>query len=157
MFNMEATMGSHYNGTEEEIRALNTYLKLMRAAESVNSRLNPILTEAGLTISQFGVLEALYHLGPLCQSELSKKILKSNGNITMVIDNLEKQELVKRKRDAEDRRLVTVHLTEKGSNLVREVLPRQVAAIVKEMSILTKFEQEGLGMLCRKLGLKEKE
>lgn len=150
-------MGSHYNGTEQEIRALNTYLKLMRAAESMNSRLNPLLTEAGLTISQFGVLEALYHLGPLCQSELSKKILKSNGNITMVIDNLEKQDLVKRKRDTEDRRLVTVHLTEKGSTLVSEVLPRQVAAIVKEMNILTKFEQEGLGMLCRKLGLKEKE
>ena len=149
-------MGTHYKGTEEEVRVLNTYIKLMRAVESVSSRLSPCLAAAGLTISQFGSLEALYHLGPLCQCDLSKKLLKSSGNITMVIDNLEKRGLVQRKRETEDRRFVTVHLTEAGHRLISEIFPRHVAAIVDEMSILTASEQEELGRLCRILGRKER-
>ena len=70
--------------------ALNTYTKLMRAAESVTGRISRVMTAAGLTISQFGVLEALQHKGPLCQKDIAAKILKSSGNITLVIDNLEK-------------------------------------------------------------------
>lgn len=71
--------------------ALSTYTKLVRAAESVTSRTSRLMTEAGLTLSQFGVLEALYHKGPLCQRDIAAKILKSTGNITLVIDNLEKE------------------------------------------------------------------
>ena len=69
--------------------ALNTYTKLMRAAESVTNRVNRFMSAANLTISQFDVLEALYHKGPLCQRDIAAKILKSTGNITLVIDNLE--------------------------------------------------------------------
>jgi MarR family 2-MHQ and catechol resistance regulon transcriptional repressor len=68
--------------------ALNTYTKLMRAAETVTGRVGRTMTAAGLTISQFGVLEALHHKGPLCQRDIAAKILKSTGNITLVIDNL---------------------------------------------------------------------
>ena len=93
-------------------RALNTYTKLMRAAESVTGRVHRVLAAPRLTISQFGVLEALYHKGPLCQRDIAAKILKSTGNITLVIDNLEKQGLVKRERTSEDRRYLTVKLTE---------------------------------------------
>ncbi|MFB3040304.1 MAG: MarR family winged helix-turn-helix transcriptional regulator, partial [Candidatus Poribacteria bacterium] len=125
-------MGTHYKGTEEEIRALNTYIKLMRAVESLTLRLNSHLASARLTISQFGALEALFHLGPLCQRELSEKLLKSSGNITMVVDNLEKRGLVERKREGEDRRYVTVHLTDEGRRLISEIFPAHVAAIVEE-------------------------
>src|SRR5512137_147164 len=88
----------------ETYRALNTFTKLMRAAESVTSRVHRVLAAPKLTISQFGVLEALYHKGPLCQKDIAAKILKSTGNITLVIDNLEKNGLVRRERDSEDRR-----------------------------------------------------
>jgi MarR family 2-MHQ and catechol resistance regulon transcriptional repressor len=108
-------------------------------------------------MSQFGTLEALLHLGPLCQCDLSKKLLKSSGNVTMVVDNLEKRGLVERQREGEDRRFVTVHLTEEGRRLISEIFPDHVTAIVDEMSILTGPEQEELGRLCRKLGLREKE
>jgi MarR family 2-MHQ and catechol resistance regulon transcriptional repressor len=148
-------MGTHYKGTQREIRALDTYIKVMRAADSVSARLSPRLAAAGLTMSQLGALEALYHLGPLCQCDLANKLLKTSGNITMVIDNLERLGLVRRRREGRDRRFVTVHLTEKGRRVIREIFPRHVAAIVEEMSILTKAEQEELGRLCRKLGLKE--
>jgi len=133
--------------------ALNTYTKLMRAAESVTNRVSRIMTGAGLTISQFGVLEALHHKGPLCQRDIAAKILKSTGNITLVIDNLEKSGLVRRERDSEDRRFFAVHLTEKGAALIARVFADVEAAIVANMAVLTGDEQETLGGLCKKLGL----
>jgi len=135
-------------------RALNTYTKLMRAAESVTSRTSRPMLAADLTISQFGVLEALYHKGPLCQRDIAAKILKSTGNITMVIDNLEKRGLVRRERDSRDRRYLTVHLTDSGTELIAQVFVAVEASIVVEMSSLSGDEQELLGALCKRLGLK---
>ncbi|HZV82452.1 MAG TPA: MarR family winged helix-turn-helix transcriptional regulator [Geobacteraceae bacterium] len=135
--------------------ALNSYTKLMRAAESVTSRTSRQMAAADLTISQFGVLEALLHKGPLCQRDIAAKILKSTGNITMVIDNLEKRGLVRRERDTEDRRYLTVHLTDAGSALIVKVFADVEAAIVAEMGTLTGDELKQLGMLCKKLGLKK--
>ena len=135
-------------------RALNTYTKLMRAAESVTTRVHRVLTAPKLTISQFGVLEALYHKGPLCQKDIAVKILKSTGNITLVIDNLEKTGLVRRERDCEDRRYVTIHLTEAGLKLITTVFTDVEASIVTEMASLSESEQEALGDLCKKLGIK---
>jgi MarR family 2-MHQ and catechol resistance regulon transcriptional repressor len=107
-----------------------------------------------LTISQFGVLEALYHKGPLCQRDIGSKILKSSGNITMVIDNLERQNLVSRIRDEKDRRYFTINLTESGTDLIATVFADVEAAIVTEMASLEEGEQELLGQLCKKLGMK---
>ncbi len=135
--------------------ALNSYTKLMRAADSVTARVGRTMSAAGLTISQFGVLEALHHKGPLCQRDIAAKILKSTGNITLVIDNLEKQGLVKRERTSQDRRYLTVSLTEQGEALIGDVFARVEAAIIAEMDALTADEQKELGQLCKKLGLRE--
>jgi len=145
-------MGTHYRGSKEEMRALDAYIKLMRAAESVAGSRGPMLAEEGLTLTQFGVLEALYHLGPLPHCELGRKLLKSGGNITVVVDNLEKRGLVSRKRHDEDRRLVTVHLTSAGRRLIAGVFPLHVEAIVQDMGALTASEQETLSRLCRRVG-----
>ena len=147
-------MPTHWKGTEEEIRVLNAFIKLNRAVDSLHLRLNQKGTLQEVTSSQFAVLEVLYHLGSLCQGEISAKILKSTGNMTMVIDNLEKHGYVRRRRDTEDRRMVHIELTEAGKNKIEEILPGHVAAIMEEMSSLTPKEQETLGELARKLGLK---
>lgn len=135
--------------------ALNIYTKLMRASESVTSRVSPNMAAAGLTISQFGVLEALHHKGPLCQRDIAAKILKSSGNMTLVIDNLEKLGLVKRERINQDRRYLTIRLTEQGQAHIRSVFARVEAAIIEEMGVLTEDEQKQLGQLCKKLGLQK--
>lgn len=139
--------------TKAEVRALKAYVKLLRAAESVSTRVHRPLAEINLSVSQFGVLEALFHLGPLSQVDIAKKILKSTGNITMVIDNLEKRGLVRRERSSEDRRYFTVHLTIEGRKLISSIFPAQTARIMAEMGILTIPEQEELGRLCKKVGL----
>lgn len=145
-------MSTHYSGTPEEERALDAFIKLTRATGSVTSRLEQSGVRGPLTESQFGVLETLLHLGPLCQGTLGSKLLKSSGNMTLVIDNLEKQDLVRRERNPEDRRQIFIHLTDKGQRLIEEVFPTQLNAIVDEFSVLTAEEQELLGTLLRKLG-----
>jgi len=147
-------MQQRYEGSTNESRALKTYAKLMRAAESVTARVHRHLSSTGLTISQFAVLEALYHLGPMSQREIGAKILRSSGNITMVIDNLERAELVRRERDLADRRFFIVHLTAKGADLIHKIFPPHAAIIAKDLSVLTAAEQNTLGRLCKKLGRK---
>lgn len=146
---------THYKGTRDEVRALGAFVKLVRAAESVTARAHRHLIDAGLTVSQFGVLEALFHVGPLSQSEIAKKVLKSTGNITMVIDNLERRGLVKRERQTDDRRYYIVQLTDEGRKLIGSIFPRHAAKIMEEMRVLSSAEQAALGNLCRKLGLRQ--
>jgi len=146
-------MGTHFRGSKKEVRALNTYLKLIRAADTLSSRINKHLADAGLTSSQFNILDALYHLGTLSQKELGEKLLKSGGNITMVIDNLEKRKLVKRQRGEKDRRVFLITLTAKGVSLVEKILMQQVNKIKNEVNVLSKNEQNELQRLCKKIGV----
>ena len=147
-------MGTHHKGSEDEIQALNSYIKLMRASQSVSVRIHRHMSEHGLTAGRLGVLDALYHLGPLSQLDLARKNLVSAGNITMVVDNLEKRRLVKRERQSQDRRIVKVRLTQEGRALFSEIFPKHVKIIVDEMGALSFTEQGDLASLCRKLGLK---
>lgn len=145
-------MGTRYRGTREETRALNAFINLTRASESLIASQGQRLSKEDLTVTQWGVLEALYHLGSMSQTDLGTKLLKSGGNITMVVNNLEKRSLVQRKRDKGDRRCLRIHLTAKGGRLVARVLPRHVAGIVDDLSRLSAGEQEELRRVCRKLG-----
>lgn len=150
-------MGTHYPGSAEERRALDAYIKLTRASTAVEKAINRHLADADLTISQFGVLEALHHLGPLQLGQLADKILKSGGNLTLVVDNLCKRGLVERGRDPADRRVVIVHLTERGRELIGALFPRHVTRVVEAFGTLEPGEQETLGRLCRTLGLAQRD
>ena len=145
-------MPTHHQGSPEEIRALNAFIKLTRATDSLTARLLRRGTLEDLTIRQFGVLESLYHLGPMRQGEICTKLLKSGGNITLVVDNLKKRDLVRRERNEDDRRVVIVSLTDAGRELIERIFPNHLADIVEEMRILTADEQETLGQICRILG-----
>ena len=133
-------------------QALATYVKLARAADTVTACAHAHLGGHNLTISQFGVLEALLHKGPLCQRALAQKLLKSGGNMTTVVDNLEKRGLVRRQRGEADRRFSTVHLTDEGRELIERIFPAHAQGIAELFSVLTPEEQTQLGNLCRKLG-----
>jgi MarR family transcriptional regulator, 2-MHQ and catechol-resistance regulon repressor len=138
---------------QEDRKTLSAYIKLLRAADTISARVHLHLSGARLSSSQFGVLEALMHLGPLHQNELGRKLLKSSGNITMVVDHLEQRGLVERERDMEDRRRVTVALTPAGRKLIGLVFPRHIEAVKTAMAPLSAEEQDELAALWRKLGL----
>jgi MarR family 2-MHQ and catechol resistance regulon transcriptional repressor len=136
----------------QERLALNSYVKLMRAANSARNVAARHLGDTGLTLTQFAVLEALYHLGSMSLTDIAQKVLTTGGNLTMVVGNLEKQGLAKRQRCPEDRRMLIVVLTAKGKALIRGLFPHHAAAIVDFMNTLSPDEQKSLGDLCRKLG-----
>jgi MarR family 2-MHQ and catechol resistance regulon transcriptional repressor len=146
-------MGTRHQGTAAEIAALNAYIKLQRAAEAVAGRVHALLPPE-LTSSQFGVLEALHHIGPLCQGELAEKLLKSNANLTLVVDNLEKSGLVARARDPADRRFVVVKLTDRGQRLIARLFPRIARQVADELKLLSPAELDELGRLCKRVGLR---
>lgn len=148
-------MPTHYEGSKEQVSTLNTFIKLMRATESLNQRLIRHLSEADLTISQFGILEALLHLGSQNQKELGQKLLKSGGNITLVIDNLEKSGYVSRKKDPNDRRALIVDLTVQGKSYIEDFFPKHLEKITEEFSVLDDREKEELGRICKKIGMKK--
>jgi MarR family 2-MHQ and catechol resistance regulon transcriptional repressor len=146
-------MPSRYNGTPDEVLALNTLIKLNRSVNALSSHLIPLIhKDFGITESQFAVLEALYHLGPLSQGQLCQKILRSGSNLTTVVDNLERNNLVRRERDVEDRRVQIVTLTAQGKEVIEAALPEHIARVSQVMSVLTADEQAELGRICLKLG-----
>lgn len=145
-------MPSHFKGSEEQVRALSAFINLARGSDSLMRRLAAKLEPLEVTLGQFAVLEALYHLGPMCQKTLGEKLLRSGGNITLVVNNLTKQGWVRRQQQADDHRMMQIHLTPRGRALIARVVPQHVEAIVKEMSALDPEEQEALRRICRKLG-----
>jgi MarR family transcriptional regulator, 2-MHQ and catechol-resistance regulon repressor len=145
-------MPTHYDGNEREKRALNAYITLMRASDACFAVLERELGPHELSSTRLGVLEALLHLGPLCQGELSQKLLRTGASTTSVVAGLEKRGLVVRQRTSEDRRFVRVALTSKGRKLIEGVFPGHVQSICRVLGTLTGEEQEELRRLCRKLG-----
>lgn len=131
--------------------ALGTFVKLVRCTNSITTDVHDHLSNT-LTISQFGILEALYHLGPMSQKDLATKILKSAGNITTVINNLERSGLVSRNTNATDKRLYSVKLTDKGNALIASLFPRHAEIIAERFANLDEKEQITLGTLLKKLG-----
>ena len=145
-------MPTRYSGTEEEVRALNAYINLMRASQSVYAKVERSLGLQGFTVSQFGILEALFHVGPMCQKDLAKKVLKTEGNLTTVITTMEKRGLVKREVQENDRRYITVTLTPKGRSLISDMFPIHVMGVARMFRCLSLEEQESLRGICRTLG-----
>jgi MarR family 2-MHQ and catechol resistance regulon transcriptional repressor len=133
-------------------RALSMWVKLARAYAVFSKRSTAHIRSFGLTEGQFGALEALGHKGPLTLGELCQKQLVSGGNMTVVIDNLEKEGLVRRVRGNGDRRVITVHLTGKGRELFNRTFGRHAEFIAELASVLTKQEQEQAGSVLKKLG-----
>jgi MarR family transcriptional regulator, 2-MHQ and catechol-resistance regulon repressor len=89
----------------------------------------------------------------MSQKDLGIKLLRSGGNITMVLDNLEKKNLIQRRKDISDRRFYRIHLTESGHELIQKIFPKHVDQIHRRFAILNHTEQQMFNQLCKKLGL----
>src|SRR5512141_2110283 len=132
--------------------ALATWVKLARAFAVFNHRTAEHIRTFGLTQPQFGAIEVLGHKGPLTLGELCKKRLVSGGNMTVVVDNLERDGLVERVRSTEDRRAIVVRLTPKGKSLFEKIFAQHADFVAHLASSLTQQEQAELGSLLKKLG-----
>ena len=138
--------------SEGQQRALGLWIALARCYSTYSKAVASTVQEHGLTLPQFGALEALYHLGPLSLGELAEKLLVTGGNVTYVIDRLENQGLVTRFRSEDDRRVVHAKLTETGRRLVARVFPEHAGHIEHLCRHLDADEQQELRRLLKRLG-----
>jgi MarR family transcriptional regulator, 2-MHQ and catechol-resistance regulon repressor len=132
--------------------ALSLWVKLARAHDTFAKKTYEDIRSYGLTTPQFGVLECLGHLGPMTLGDLCKKQLVSGGNMTVVVDNLEKEGLVGRTPSKDDRRAILVRLTPKGKKLFDDTFTKHAAFVANLAGVLTEKEQGELASLLKKLG-----
>lgn len=127
------------------------YVRLIRTADALHSAVSKGLANEGLTPSQFSTLKVLRLRGPQAQRDVAKYLLKTGGNVTVVVDNLEKQGYVTRIRDTEDRRMTFVKLTSKGEETFDRVYPGHLLRIRKVMEGLGDANLERLFHLLTRL------
>ena len=133
--------------------ALKLWVVLSRAHRAIEERASRDVAQHGLTLAEFGVLEALYHKGPLLLGEVQRKLLVSSGGVTYLVDRLERRGFVRRDACLEDRRARYAVLTDEGTAFVRRVFPEHAAAIREAVAGLDGEEQLVATRLIRKLGL----
>ncbi len=130
---------------------VHAYVQLVRSAESLHAGISRGLAIEGLSSSQFSAMKVLRIHGKLAQRDIAKHILKTCGNITILVDNLESMGLVIRDRDTKDRRISYVSLTDKGKETFDELYPGHIARILEGMSALSGEECRDLMRLLQKL------
>ncbi|WP_286183547.1 MarR family winged helix-turn-helix transcriptional regulator [Labrenzia sp. R4_1] len=116
--------------------------------------LTPAYAKIGLKLGEFDVLATLVRSGPpykLTPTELYRTTMMSSGGMTARLDKLEKAGLVERCPHPEDRRALTVCVTDKGLSLVKGMMPDYVEAQAAAVDGLSKDEQQQLGNLLQKL------
>jgi len=134
-------------------RALKLFVVLARASKAVNDRVHEHADLHNLTLTEFVILEALYHKGPLLLGDVQKKILLSSGGVTYTVDRLAEKGLVERRECETDRRARYAALTPKGEALIGRIFPDHAARIEETLSVLSAREQDAAISLLRKLGL----
>lgn len=132
--------------------ALNLHIALTRASQWVNAHTDRSIRSFGLTRTEFGVLELLYHKGSQPIQQIGGKVLMSSGNITYVVDKLVKRGFVRRNASKEDRRLIYAEITEEGSAFIQEAFPKHAEVIAEVVSGLSEEERRSAAELLKKLG-----
>lgn len=131
--------------------ALRLWIALARAHNAVQAHAADDAARHGLTLAEFGIVEALHHRGPMILGELQRRILVSSGGITYLVDRLERRGLVERRPAPEDRRARLAALTEAGTALVRGIFPAHAARIEQAVGGLDDEEKRVALRLLRRL------
>lgn len=140
-------------GDQEDVAAsLKLWITLARAKRWVAEQTRRHIEQSGLSPSEFGVLELLYHKGPLMIGEIGGRVLLSSGSMTYVVDKLEGRGLLRRQPSGDDRRAVVVELTREGSTMIGGIFPEHVQLVRRATAGLTLEEKRIAAALLRRLG-----
>ena len=132
---------------------VHVFLVLWKAARAVESYAQKSVVDLEIGGSDFAVLEALLHKGPLPVNEIGKKVLLTSGSITVAVDRLERKGLVERRAHGTDRRARIVHLTKEGRKLITRAYTQHAADLERLVSAsLTSRERAILIRLLKKIG-----
>jgi MarR family 2-MHQ and catechol resistance regulon transcriptional repressor len=147
-------MATDPNDTDsEQSAALKLWVVLSRAHDAVAEMAKHDVERGELSLTEFAVMEALFHKGDLSAGEVSKRVLLRSGSLTYVIDKLVERGLIKRRVREADRRRTYLQLTAPGTALMRRIWPGHAAVIELATSGLTLAEKRSAARLLKKMGL----
>ena len=152
---MTAKAGPQRAAASDDDRAatLQLVIALGRALQALERAVRPYLTASGLGLTEFAVLEVLYHKGPLPLGEIRDRILLTGASTTYVVKKLEERGFMRRRACAEDQRIVFGELTPKGRALIEEVFPGHVERLRHAMAGLSLSQKRDASRLLRALSL----
>ncbi|WP_420857192.1 MarR family winged helix-turn-helix transcriptional regulator [Vagococcus lutrae] len=130
---------------------LNLLIGTMRTSRYLEQQVKQDVKQYGLNMTEFAVLEFLYHKGRQPIQQISEKILIASSSTTYVIDQLGKKGLVNRALCQKDKRVTYAELTKKGTTLMATIFPKHAEKIMELFSVLTKSEQETLLEALKKI------
>lgn len=133
--------------------SLKLWVVLSRAHAAIQRQATADVSRHGLSLGEFGILEALYHKGPLLLGDVQRKLLVSSGGITYLVDRLERRGLVRRRPCREDRRATYAELTEEGQLFIGRIFPEHARRLERATAGLSERERQRAVVLLRKLGL----
>jgi MarR family 2-MHQ and catechol resistance regulon transcriptional repressor len=131
---------------------IHTWLVLWKAFNAVREYATHDIASQGLSLTDFGILEALLHKGPSPVTDLGRTVSLTSGSITSAVDRLQTRGLVERQNQDEDRRTRVVHLTRAGRKQIEDAFRKHAASMDGLGSVLTDRERAELVRLLKKLG-----
>jgi MarR family 2-MHQ and catechol resistance regulon transcriptional repressor len=138
---------------QERTATLQLVIALSRAFQALERGVRPQLAEHRLGLTEFAVLEVLYHKGVLPLGDIRDRILVTGASTTYVVKKLEDRGLVRRRTCAEDQRIVFGELTPKGRALIDEVFPAHVDRLREVTAGLSVSQKREASRLLRRLSL----
>ncbi|UUX34297.1 MarR family winged helix-turn-helix transcriptional regulator [Fundicoccus culcitae] len=125
---------------DRQEEALKAFIGLKRTQDLFDTILKKDVTQHGLTLNEFAVLELLYHRGEQAVQKIKERILIASSSTTYVIDRLCSKGYVTRRPDQVDKRVIYVNLTESGHSLIESMFPEHAELIESLFSQLTTEE-----------------
>ena len=130
------------------------FLLFWKASHAVMRYDEASIREAGFgSLSDFAVLEVLLHKGSLPVNTIGEKVLLTSGSITTAVDRLEKKALVKREKSELDGRVVLVHLTDAGRELITRAFEAHSSNLDQLFEVFDDEERAQFANLARKIGV----
>jgi MarR family 2-MHQ and catechol resistance regulon transcriptional repressor len=150
---MKTDAGRPPKVTAAQSTALKLWVVIARAHAAIASNTAADVERHGLTLAEFGILEALYHKGSMLLGELQRTILVSSGGVTYLVDRLVKRGFVERRDCPTDRRARYAALTDEGERFIAEIFPEHAERVRRTLDGLSSLEQREATRLMKQLGL----
>jgi len=145
-------MPAIYSDDQDCQQAINACFSLIRASERIQNQLGDVLRNSNITLPQWNVLDCLYWGGPMKNRDIALHIEKSDGNISFILDRLEKEGLIERCRSTEDRRQLHVALSADGRDAYATILPDITSRISELFADISRSQRKTLLALTHAVG-----
>lgn len=142
------------NESNENNHALKLFIVLHLAFKSIDQVAHKHIKDKDMSITEFGVLELLYHKGKQTINQLRKRVLVASSSISYVVNELEQDGYIEKRKCTEDKRVTFIHLTDEGRAMMDSVFPEHREVIEEIMSDLSDEEKIEMAEMLKIIGKK---